>query len=419
MSDAHRAPEKPPERPPAKGGSTRIFNAVVVTAALGTCVDILDLTMFQSVRVASLQSLGVAPDEVFRVGATIFRAQLAGILLGGLLWGTVADRLGRRSVLFASILTYSLATLGCAWVPSVPAYALLRFAAGIGLAGELGAGIALVVEVMSKETRGYGTTITAAAGVTGGLLGALLATQLHWRNAYLVGGVLGLSLFLLRATTFESGMFERSKAGRTGAPQGFLSSRARVARFGLLLASGAPLFFVLLIVAPFAPEFGKGARPPHALTAALATGTFSVAMALGDVGTGLLSQAWRSRKKPMRACIVALGLLFGVFFLAPVPTDTLFIALLFCIGLAAGHFVLFLTVAAEQFGTNVRGRAAIMAPNLMRGLAIPMTLALEKLQRPLGFATAGALLAGACVVVGLFALSSLPETFGADLDYDE
>lgn len=398
----------------------RIFNAVVVTAALGTMVDVLDLTLFQSVRVASLLGLGIAPDDVFRVGAMIFKAQLAGILLGGFLFGVVADRFGRRSVLFSSILTYSLATLACAWVQDVPTYAFARFVTGIGLAGELGAGIALIVEVMPKETRGYGTTISAAAGVSGALVGALMASRLPWRTAYIVGGVLGLSLFLLRTKTFESGLFERSKAKQHGEkPIAFLKDKARVRRFLIVLASGLPLFFVLLVVAPFAPEFGKGTSPPHAISAALATGTFSVAMTLGDVAWGLVSQAWKSRRKPMLLCVCALAVLFVTFFLMPVPGDTLFIVLLFFIGLFAGHFVLFLTVAAEQFGTNVRGRAAIIAPNLMRGLAIPMTIALEKLSKPLGFAKAGASIAAVCVVLGVLALSVLPETFGADLDYDE
>jgi MFS family permease len=402
------------------GTSNRIFNAVVVTAALGTFVDVLDFTLFQSVRVPSLLGLGVAPADVFSVGAKIFKAQLAGIVLGGLLWGWMADRFGRRSVLFASILTYSLATLANAWVPSISAYALMRFVAGIGLAGELGAGIALVVEVMPKETRGYGTTITAAAGVAGGLAGALFASQLSWRTAYVIGGALGLCLFLLRTRTFESSLFERSKAARPAKLRSFVRDRARVVRYALLLAAGAPLFFVLLIVAPFAPEFAKGTTPPHPLvTAALATGTFSVAMTIGDVGTGLLSQAWKSRKKPMMACQIALAVLLAAFFLAPVPSDALYVGLLFAIGLSNGQFVLFLTIAAEQFGTNVRGRAAVNAPNLMRGLAIPMTIALEKLQKPLGFPKAGAMLAAGCLVVGLLALRALPETFAKDLDYDE
>lgn len=398
----------------------RIFNAVVITAALGTFVDILDLTLFQSVRVPSLRELGVAQVDMFTVGAMLLKAQLAGLVLGGLLWGFVADRRGRRSVLFASILTYSLATLANAFVHSIPQYALVRFIAGIGLAGELGAGITLIVEIMPAETRGYGTTLCAAFGVSGALGGALLASKLPWRTDYLIGGALGLALFLLRATTYESSLFQRSQAARrSGEGTTFLRSGTRVGRYLAVLAAGLPLFFVLLVIAPFAPEFARGVTPAHPVTAAAATGTLAVAMTLGDVLTGVASQKLKSRKRPIAWCIGALAVLFVLLFLVPISSDLVWVAILFLVGTCAGYFVLFLTIAAEQFGTNVRGRAAIAAPNLMRGTAIPMTLLLERLSKPLGFPRAGMLIAGSCIVLAVIALRALPETYRANLDYDE
>jgi putative MFS transporter len=396
----------------------KILNAVVLTAALGTFVDILDLTLFQSVRIVSLRDLGVAPADLFPVGAMLMKVQLLGLVLGGILWGIIADRRGRRSVLFASILTYSLATLANAWVTSVPMYAIVRFIAGIGLAGELGAGITLIVEVMPKETRGYGTTLCAAAGVSGALGGALIAAKLPWRTDYIIGGCLGLSLFLLRATTYESKLFQHSKEKKQTA-QKPKANAAWFGRYVAVLAAGLPLFFVLLMIAPFAPEFGKGANPPHLVSVALATGTLSVAMTLGDVGTGLLSQKMKSRKKPILICILGLAVLFTTLFFVPIPSDGAFIAILFLIGLCAGYFVLFLTIAAEQFGTNMRGRAAVLAPNIMRGLAIPMTIGLERLSKGVGFPMAGALISGTCILFALVALRTLPETFGTELDYDE
>ncbi len=270
----------------------RLLNAVVVTAALGTFVDVLDLTLFQSVRVVSLKDLGVAGDDVFKTGLVLLNVQLTGLLAGGLLWGILADKRGRRAVLFASILTYSLATLACAWVNSVPIYALLRFIGGIGLASEMGAGVTLIVEIMSRETRGYGTTICAAGGVSGAIAGAVLATLLPWRTAYIIGGVAGLALFLLRTAIPESSMFVRSRTGVN--MQGGSSSRRPISRrvalparacglalfgtwptarrFILSLALGIPIFFVLLIIAPFAPEIGAALPPRHAMTAAVGTG---------------------------------------------------------------------------------------------------------------------------------------------------
>ena len=199
--------------PTALRAPMRLLNAVVVASALGTFVDVLDLTLFQSVRVASLKDLGVAGHDVFKTGLLLLNVQLAGLLIGGFLWGILADKRGRRAVLFASILTYSLATLACAWVHSVPVYALLRFIGGVGLAGEMGAGVTLIVEVMARESRGYGTTICAAAGVSGAIAGGMLATLLPWRTAYIIGGVAGLALFLLRTATTESAMFVRSRIG--------------------------------------------------------------------------------------------------------------------------------------------------------------------------------------------------------------
>lgn len=398
----------------------RILNAVVVTAALGTLVDILDLTLFQSVRVASLKDLGVSPDALFRTGIMLLNIQLAGLLIGGLLWGVIADRRGRRSVLFASILMYSLTTLACAWVSSVPMYAALRFIGGIGLAGEMGAGVTLIVEVMGRENRGYGTTICAAAGVSGAIGGGMLATHLPWRTAYIIGGLLGLGLFLLRATTSESSMFARSRAESRGRGGLAIFRQWKTAkRFLLSLAIGLPIFFVLLIIAPFAPEIGAALAPGHAVTAAVGTGAVAVGLTLGDVFSGLLSQKLRSRKRPIAINLGLLSVLLLIFFFVPIPGDKPFSLLIVALGVAAGYFVLFLTNAAEQFGTNLRGTAAISAPNIMRAMVIPMTILMKGLSPSVGLRGALVIISGVSIAIALLALRALPETFGRDLDFDE
>lgn len=398
----------------------RVLNKVVIVAAVGTFVDVLDLTLFQSVRVPSLKALGVPPSEIFKTGVTILNFQLIGLLLGGVLWGTIADRRGRKTVLFASILVYSLATLASAWVSSVPMYAVVRLIAGFGLAGEFGAGITLIAEVLPPETRGWGTTLCAAFGLSGALAGGMLATHLPWRTDYVIGGVLGLCLLVARATTFESKLFESSK--KLEVKRGvmtLLSSRARLAKFGLSLAIALPLFFVLLVISPFAPELAGALSPPHTVTAAAATSAVSIGLALGDVVNGFISQKLKSRKKPIFYSIVLITITMVVFMLAPMPSDFSMLVLIFVAGLGAGYYVLFLTNAAEQFGTNVRGSATVSAPNIMRATVIPMTLALRALATSVGLRVASLIVVGVCVVVALLALRALPETFGRNLEFEE
>lgn len=396
----------------------RILNTVVVTAALGTFVDVLDLTLFQSVRVPSLRALGLSGDEIFKAGIMLLNIQLAGLLIGGFLWGIVADRRGRKTVLFASILLYSLATLASAAVTSVPMYAIVRFIAGLGLAGEMGAGITLIVEVMPKETRGYGTTICAAAGVSGAIAGGVLASKLPWRTDYIIGGVLGFGLLLLRATTYESEMFKTAKQQtKDRGGWGLVRDWKRLRLYLLVLALGLPLFFVLLIIAPFAPEIGAALSEPRVATAAVGTGAVALGLTIGDVVTGLVSQKLRSRKKPLWSSLVLLTALLGVFFFVPLPTDKAYAAMIFSLGFAAGYFVLFLTTTAELFGTNMRGTAAVSAPNVMRATVIPMTLLMKGLGGSIGLRNALVIIAGVCLTTAMLSLRALPETFARDLDY--
>jgi MFS family permease len=399
----------------------RVLNRVVVVAAIGTFVDVLDLTLFQNVRVPSLTELGVPGHALFDTGVTILDGQLGGMFLGGLAWGWLADQRGRKAVLFASILVYSLATLASAFVDTVPEYTFARFVCGFGLAGEFGAGIALISEVLPPETRSYGTTLCAAFGVSGALVGGGLALAVTWRTAYVIGGLAGMLLLVLRARAFESGIYEKSHRRpelRRGL-RALFATRVLVARYLASLAIALPLFFVILAIVPFAPELAASLDPPLALSAPAATSLAGAGLVIGDVITGLASQRLRSRKRPIRYSIYAIVATLLVLLLGIVTSRPLLVALFFVGGLAAGYMVLFVTNVAEQFGTNVRGTATVLAPNAMRLCVIPMTLALTALQPRIGFRNGALVVGTVCVGLALVALRLLPETFGRHLDFDE
>lgn len=406
--------------PSARSGAG-VLDRVVLVAAVGNFVDVLDLTLFQNVRVASLVELGVPKTALFDTGVMMLDAQLAGMFLGGLVWGSLADRRGRKAVLFASILVYSLATLACAFASSVSEYTLARFVCGFGLAGELGAGIALISEVLSPATRGYGTTLCAGFGFAGALAGAGLALAVPWRIDYIVGGLGGLLLLVMRARAFESGMFE-SSARRGDLRRGlaaFVTNRALVTKYALALAIALPIFFVILAIVPFAPELTASLDPSLGLSAAAATSVVAGGLVIGDVVTGLASQRLKSRKRPMRYSIYVIAVALPLLLLGFAHSRQLLVVLLFLCGVGAGYMVLFLTNAAEQFGTNVRGLATVLAPNFMRVSVVPMTLSLHALQGKIGLGNAALVIGTVCVAVALVALHVLPETFGRNLDFDE
>ena len=174
-------------------------------------VDMYDLFLFSINRVSSLKSLHISGEQLLADGIMLLNLQMAGMLIGGIFWGIMGDKKGRLSVLFGSILIYSIANIGNGFVTTVTQYAVLRFIAGFGLAGELGAGITLVTEILPKERRGYGTTLVATVGIMGALLAYFVSHLFDWRTAYFIGGGLGLILMILRVRVFESGMFMKLK----------------------------------------------------------------------------------------------------------------------------------------------------------------------------------------------------------------
>ena len=404
----------------------------VLVAALGYFVDIYDLILFSVVRVRSLESLGVSGPALLTEGLTIINMQMAGMLVGGILWGVLGDRRGRLSVLFGSIILYSLANLANGipdrlagmtggLLDTLDMYGLIRFVAGVGLAGELGAGITLVSESMRKETRGIGTAIVASVGICGGLAAVFVAKLVDWRTAYFIGGGMGLALLALRIGVMESGLFQNIR--QTSVSRGnffaLFSSWKRARRYLSVVFVGTPIWFVIGILATFAPEVGRALGMNPAPTGENSILAAYCGLALGDLGSGLISQAVRSRKRVLGAFILFTGVLIGAYFTVGRTSLTAFYAVVFGLGLGTGYWAMFVTVAAEQFGTNVRATVTTTAPNFVRGSLVLVTWLFRTLQTPLGIAGSAAAVGGLTIIVALVALAGLEETYGKDLDFVE
>jgi putative MFS transporter len=412
--------------PPVKN---TVLTAAVVVAALGYFVDIYDLILFSVVRVASLNSLGiVAKDAVKAQGEYLISMQMGGMLLGGILWGVLGDKKGRLSVLFGSILIYSLANIANGFVQTIDQYAWLRLIAGIGLAGELGAGITLVSESLPKEKRGLGTMIVATVGVSGAMLAYWVGgSDPHaWRTAYFVGGGLGLALLLLRVSVFESGMFQKTQSQADVSRGNFwrlFTNTERLGRYLRCLLIGVPLWFVVGILITFAPEFGEalGIKGPEPLSAGLAVFWCYFGLVFGDFASGTLSQVLRSRNRALQIFLGFCALLVGIYLygLRGATAHTYYMVC-FVLGISVGFWALFVTVAAEQFGTNLRATVATTAPNFARGSVVLLVPAFRWAEAAFGSRITGAaVLAAVSLLVAFWAVSTLPESFGKDLDYVE
>ncbi len=403
-------PRKPHESP---------FNVIVVVAALGYFVDIYDLLLFGIVRDSSLRSLGLDDAAIKSVGLMLVNWQMAGLLLGGILWGVVGDLRGRLTVLFGSIIMYSLANIANGFVDDVTTYAVLRFIAGIGLAGELGAGVTLVAETMHKDKRGWGTTLVASFGVLGAVVASLVGDLLSWRNAYFVGGGLGLALLVLRFSTYESSMFH--KARDTGRPRfGEVFGRWRTAsKYLACVGIGVPIWFVIGILIVFSKEMSVAlglevaAKPSQSIMWAYA------GLALGDLASGVLSQKIRSRRGAVAVFLGLLILAVVAYFTLGGISHTAFYATCAFVGFAAGYWALFVTIASEQFGTDVRATVTTTVPNFVRGSVIPISLMYTALEPSLGTIGSVVGVGGLCFAIAVWSLIRLKETFGKDLDYLE
>ncbi|ADB38854.1 MFS transporter [Spirosoma linguale] len=400
---------------------SQLLQLPVLVAALGYLVDMYDLFLFSVVRVPSLKALGIDGDRLLSEGIVLLNAQMAGMLIGGIFWGILGDKRGRLSVLFGSILLYSLANIANGFVTSLDQYVLLRFIAGLGLAGELGAGITLVTEILPKEIRGYGTTLVATMGVLGAILAYFMADLFDWRISYFIGGGMGLLLLVLRFNVLESGLFlnsQRKELSRGNVLMLF-SNRARLIKYLQSILVGLPIWFVVGILITFSPEFGKALNLSEPVVAGKAVMLSFSGQVLGDLVSGFLSQSLQSRKRVIRLFMLASLAFMLVYLLGPVHDITLFYAVCVCLGFANGYWTLFITIAAELFGTNLRATVATTVPNFVRGATIPLSALFIQLKPALGTIYSALTVGLLTLVAALVALAFLEETFTKDLDYVE
>lgn len=394
---------------------------IVIVAALGYFVDIYDLVIFSIVRIQSFRDLGIPEAEMRTDGEYVLNMQMGGLLLGGLLWGVLGDKYGRVKVLFGSILMYSLANIANGFVQDIHTYATIRFIAGIGLAGELGAGVTLVSESMSRNKRGYGTMIIASVGVLGAALAYYVSEIFDWRNAYFVGGGMGLLLLVLRVGTFESGLFKGVASSQVakGKLSMLFTNKERFKRYVYCLLIGLPIWFVVGILVTQAPEFGKALGAPVTLSAGKGILFAYLGISLGDVIAGLFAQLSKSRKLAVfffQLLIIA----STIWYLSSDGLTTQqFHWIAFFMGISIGYWATFVTIASEQFGTNLRATVATTAPNFVRGALIPSTFLFEFFVGYMGIIIAAYLMVFLLTGIAIFALTQLKESFDKDLDYIE
>lgn len=399
---------------------------LIMVAALGYFVDIYDLILFQVVKEASLIDLGIS-DEILRKNYKIelFNWQMSGMLLGGLIWGILGDKLGRLKTLFGSILLYSLANIANAYVWNIPSYATVRFIAGLGLAGELGAGITLISEVMHKDKRGYGTMIMVTFGALGAVFAYLVAESFSsWKSAYWVGGIMGLALLALRVGTMESDLF---KAGKQEKNRGnfflLFQSKARLLRYLACIGMGLPVWYVVgVLIALIDSHFSTALNFPDSIQVGKAIMFVYLGLSAGDLLAGLLSQWFKSRLKVVLAYLIFAALVSG-FYLSGFHSNNTSLIYGICglLGISTGYWALFVTISAEQFGTNIRATVANTVPNFVRGAVVPITLLFKFLAESPWLGSIGSAILVGILCIGLAAISTLylKESFGKDLDFSE
>ena len=399
----------------------QLLQLPVMVAALGYLVDMYDLFLFSVVRVPSLQAIGTPPDRLLPDGIMLLNMQMAGMLLGGIFWGVLGDKRGRLSVLFGSILIYSLANIGNGLVTSLNQYAILRFVAGVGLAGELGAGVTLVTEVLPKQIRGYGTTIVATMGVLGAIMAYFVADWFEWRNAYFIGGGLGLMLLVLRFNILESRIFEtvKERQVKRGDLLMLFTNKNRFIKYLQCILVGLPIWFAVGILVTFSPEFGQAIGLSEPVVAGRAVMLAFAGQVFGDIASGLLSQRLRSRKKAILGFILLSLIFVLIYLLAPVrDVDTFYLICVF-LGFANGYWALFVTIAAELFGTNLRATVATTVPNFVRGAVIPLTSLFVLGKEYFGVLNSALAVGLLTAGLALLALYFMEETFHKDLNYTE
>lgn len=397
------------------------LNMVVVVAALGYFVDVYDLILFAIVRVQSLKTLGfTSPDLLLSKGVYLMNMQMWGMLIGGLLWGILGDRKGRVSVLFGSILMYSLANIANGFVTDIETYGILRFIAGVGLAGELGAGITLVSETMSKEDRGYGTMLVVSFGVLGAVLAAFVGKAFAWQTAYFIGGALGLALLALRIGVYESGMYKAVKESNVSKGNFFklFTSPKRFVRYLSCITIAVPIWFSIGILVTFSPEFANNLGV-SGVSAGTSVMWFYIGTSLGDFMGGFFSQLLKTRKKIVFFYLTLTLICVPLYLFSPVHSVEFIYFLCAVLGIAAGYWAVFVTMASEQFGTNIRSTVTTTVPNFVRGAFVPLSVSFEALKSSFGLINSALIVGGISLFIAYISLWGLEETHGKELNYFE
>ncbi len=404
-----------------KNRSSLIF--VVIVASLGYFVDIYDLLLFGIIRMPSLKSLGLVEPDLMLQGEAILKWQMIGLLIGGIIWGVMGDKKGRLSVLFGSILLYSLANIANGFVQTVDQYKWVRFIAGIGLAGELGAGITLVAEMVSKEKRGIATSLVAGIGLSGAVFAFFIKQHFEWRTCYFIGGAMGFFLLLLRVSVYESGIFKNLKATNTQRGNFFLlfKNKNRFKRYLSNILIGLPTWLIIGVLVTFSNEFGKQMGITETIDPGKSIMFAYVMISIGDVSVGFISNWFKSRKKALYL-FFAITVIFITLYFTALWNGTAMGMYIVCagLGLGTGYWAIFVTMGAEEFGTNIRATAATTIPNMVRGLLAVLILPMFKFLRDyFSYYNAGLITSIVIMLIGIIALINIKETFGKDMDFVE
>ena len=401
----------------------------ILVASLGYFVDIYDLQLFNIVSKESLRGIGITDENLIKTyDYSLFLWQMSGIILGGLIWGILGDKRGRKKILFGSILIYSLANIANAFVTNVEAYSIIRFITGIGLAGELGAAVTLINESMSKEKRGIGTMII----VTMGALGAVAAVGIHklqftmlglesWQVSYIIGGCLGLLLLFMRFQTFESEMFDKVEKQKVQRGNFFMlfKTKERALRYLSCIAIGLPVWFCVGLLIKFSDKFATVLEVEGTIDPTTCIIFCYLGLSGGDLISGFISQFLKSRKKIIFFYLGTTVIISLYFLLVHHHTVNTFYALSALLGATTGYWVLFVSNAAEQFGTNIRSTVASTVPNFVRGSTVPIVLTFKYIEPSFGVINSALIIGGVTIGIAAIALAYLPETFGKNLNFIE
>jgi MFS family permease len=398
-----------------------VFSLPVIVAALGYFVDIYDLLLFSIIRIPSLRSFGLSDDQIAKDGLLIINVQMIGLLIGGILWGVLGDKKGRLKVLYASIILYSIGNIANGFVNTVGMYALVRFITGVGLAGELGAGVTLVTELLPKEKRGLGTSIIAGVGIIGAVVAFFVKEIFPWRTCYFIGGGLGIALLLLRTNVLESGMFTNIVNSKVSKGNFFMlfTNKQRLKKYLSAILIGLPTWYVIGILITFSKEFGARMNVSGAIDPGKAVMYSYTAISISSFIAGLLSLWLQSRKKVLYIYyfITAIGIWW--FFNLHDSTSSRLYLVSVVLGIGSGFWTIFVTMAAEQFGTNLRATVATTAPNMIRGSLVLVSLLFTWLQGMTSYFNSGWITGIVVMVIGLIAVIIADETYHKDLNYVE